>query len=112
MAENYKHLYLQMKKMVAMYQDEIVPGFRAKIEELEADNARLRDMCARVVSDLSVEKSKTKHGHWVYKPYEGDDMIWLYHCSVCQSPNARERNFCNTCGAVMDGELVDLSTTE
>ena len=28
MAENYKHLYEQTKKMLAMYQDEIVPGFR------------------------------------------------------------------------------------
>lgn len=35
MAENYKHLYEQMKKMVAMYQDEIVPGMRKSIEEME-----------------------------------------------------------------------------
>lgn len=26
MADNYKHLYEQMKKMVEKYQDEIVPG--------------------------------------------------------------------------------------
>ena len=32
MAENYKHLYEQMKKMVAMYQDEIVPGMREQLE--------------------------------------------------------------------------------
>ena len=31
MAENYKHLYEQMKKMVAMYQDEIVPGMREQL---------------------------------------------------------------------------------
>ena len=36
MAENYKLLYEQTKKMLAMYQDEIVPGFRKTIEELEA----------------------------------------------------------------------------
>lgn len=35
MADNYKHLYEQMKKMVEMYQDELVPGLRKKIEELE-----------------------------------------------------------------------------
>jgi hypothetical protein len=35
MAENYKHLYEQTKKMLAMYQDELIPGFRKKIEELE-----------------------------------------------------------------------------
>lgn len=36
MVENYKHLYEQTKKMLAMYQDEIVPGFRKTIEKLEA----------------------------------------------------------------------------
>lgn len=35
MAEKYKHLYEQMKKMVTQYQDELIPGFRKKIEELE-----------------------------------------------------------------------------
>lgn len=108
MAENYKHLYEQMKKMVVMYQDEVVPGFRAKINELETDNTRLRDMWAEAVSELSKEKSAVKHGHWIYKAYEGDDSLWLYHCSECDTPNARERNYCNNCGAVMDGELVDL----
>ena len=37
MAENYKHLYEQAKKMLTMYQDELIPGFRKKIEELEAN---------------------------------------------------------------------------
>jgi hypothetical protein len=35
MAENYKHLYEQMKKLVGKYQDEIVPGLRKVIEEQE-----------------------------------------------------------------------------
>ena len=35
MPDNYKHLYEQMKTMVEMYQDELVPGLRKKIEELE-----------------------------------------------------------------------------
>ena len=34
-ADNYKHLYEQTKKMLTMYQDELIPGFRQKIEELE-----------------------------------------------------------------------------
>ena len=33
MAENYKHLYEQMKKMVDKYQDEIVPGMREQLEK-------------------------------------------------------------------------------
>lgn len=35
MAENYKRLYEQTKKMLPMYQDEIVPGLRKVIEEQE-----------------------------------------------------------------------------
>lgn len=33
MAENYKHLYHQMKKMVEQYQDVIVPGLREQLEK-------------------------------------------------------------------------------
>lgn len=58
MAENYKHLYEQTKKMLAMYQDELIPGFRKKIEELEKDNDRLRGMWAKAVSDLSKLKTE------------------------------------------------------
>ena len=106
MAENYKLLYDQMKKMVTMYQDELIPGFKAKIAELEADNARLREMWIDAAHKLNIEMDKIKHGHWVYKPMEGEDNLWLYHCSECDTPNARERNYCNYCGAIMDGETV------
>ena len=48
MAENYKHLYEQMKKMVAMYQDEIVPGMRKQIEDLEKNQIGVRcKVCKR-----------------------------------------------------------------
>ena len=106
MAENYKLMYEQMKAMVAKYQDEVVPELRDRIVELEQDNTRLRDMWAKAVVDLGTEKTNTKHAHWIYKPFEGDDTIWLYHCSICDTPNARERNYCNNCGAIMDGETV------
>lgn len=43
MAENYKHLYQQMKKMVAMYQDEIVPGMREQLAKKEAELVELRE---------------------------------------------------------------------
>lgn len=35
MAENYKFLYGQLKKMLEMYQDEIVPQMREEIEEMK-----------------------------------------------------------------------------
>ena len=42
MAENYKHLYEQTKTMLAMYQDELIPGFRKQIEELEKNQIKVR----------------------------------------------------------------------
>ena len=33
MAENYKMLYEQMKKMLEMYQDEIVPNLRKELDK-------------------------------------------------------------------------------
>ena len=42
MAENYKHLYEQTKKMLAMYQDELIPGFRRQIEEMEQNQIKVR----------------------------------------------------------------------
>ena len=96
--EDYKILY--------EYQTELLAGYKAKIAELEADNERLREMWADAVSKLSIEKSKVKHGHCIYKPFDGDDLLWLYHCSECDTPSANERNYCQFCGAVMDGETV------
>ena len=108
MAENYKHLYEQMKKMVIIYQDELVPGFREKITELEADNAWLRENLSEAVQQLDIERRKVKHGHWIYKQYEDDGALWLYHCSGCGTPNARERNYCQYCGAMMDGDTIQV----
>ena len=45
--------------------------------------------------------------YWVYKPFENDTEIWLYHCSVCDTPNANQRNFCPECGAKMDLEATE-----
>jgi hypothetical protein len=46
-----------------------------------------------------------KISYWIYKPYEGDDSIWLYHCSNCSTPNARPRKYCNNCGAMMKEDI-------
>ena len=45
MAENYKHLYEQMRKMVVKYQDEIVPGLQKTIMDLKNINAGNCDGC-------------------------------------------------------------------
>ena len=39
MAENYKFLYEQMKKMVEQYQDVIVPGLRNVIADLDGNRS-------------------------------------------------------------------------
>lgn len=41
MAENYKLLYEQTKRMLEKYQDEIVPGLRKVIEDLEKERAEV-----------------------------------------------------------------------
>lgn len=43
MANNYKHLYEQMKKIVCMYQDEIVPLMRKNMERLGRNIVRCAD---------------------------------------------------------------------
>ena len=45
MAENYKLLYRQMKKIVTTYQDEVTPGLRKIIEDLEKNQIECR--CAQ-----------------------------------------------------------------
>ena len=42
MAENYKLLYEQMKKIVTTYQDEVVPGLREIIKDLEQNQIKVR----------------------------------------------------------------------
>ena len=39
---DYKHQYESMKKMVTMYQDEVVPGLWEKIKELEKHGMTVR----------------------------------------------------------------------
>ena len=67
MAENYKHLYHQMKKMVQMYQDEIVPMMREQIEN---------------VKWVSVEKELPEKGKDVLMYFDSGNMaVGFWHDS-------------------------------
>ena len=91
MAENYKILYEQAKKMLALYQDKIVPGMREQLAN-----------CVEVV-----------HGRWIddvvesYSPFT-DSPIWIdvMQCSVCKEyiDGSHPKNYCPNCGAKMDGD--------
>lgn len=48
-----------------------------------------------------------RHGRWVYKPYENDEAVWLYHCSECNAVSALAWNYCRECGAKMDLEVTN-----
>lgn len=61
MAENYKQLYEQMKKMVAMYQDEIVPGFRKTTDELKAENKSLHLKLETITKDRDYYRDAYYH---------------------------------------------------
>lgn len=41
------------------------------------------------------------YAHWIYKPYEGEGDLWLYHCSACANLSTRPRAYCAECGAKM-----------
>jgi hypothetical protein len=70
----------------------------------------LRDIIGVMAYDLpAVDAKQVVHGNWVYKPFNGDNDVWLYHCSVCNAPNARERSYCSDCGTLMDGDTVEES---
>jgi hypothetical protein len=69
---NYKKLYESVKYTLMVYQDELVPGLRSKIAELEADNERLRNMWAMEVSrssELDAELQQLK------RAIRDDDML-------------------------------------
>lgn len=52
----------------------------------------------------TIDAEPVKHGRWIYKPYENDEAVWLYHCSECNAVSALAWNYCRECGAKMDLE--------
>lgn len=93
---NYKHQYEQVKKMLTTYQDEIVPGMRAKIEELESHLKELesnepltleelRQMDGEPVWITFVSPTDTCPAHWriwnthEYQPCELEacGTVWM-----------------------------------
>ena len=66
------------------------------------------DIC-KAIEDAAVYESvdavEVVHGRWIEKEYvdEPYGVFYLFHCSECGVPNARERNYCPNCGAKMDG---------
>lgn len=90
---NYKHQYEAMKKMVEEYQDELIPGFRAKIAELET---KLK------------EAEPVRHGRWRKGGYVCGETEW--QCSSCGETEWRTSidrlKYCPFCGAIMDLEVL------
>lgn len=58
MAENYKNLYEQMKKIVEKYQDDIVPGLRRSIERLEAERQWISEEAEAAISVMERKAGK------------------------------------------------------
>lgn len=74
MAENYKHLYEQTKKMLAMYQDELIPGFRKTIEEMEAKSKwiSVKDRLPEKITNKVIVLCKNGYrGFGHYENYKG-----------------------------------------
>lgn len=59
-AENYKRLYESAKYMLERYQDEIVPGFRERLEAAEsAIKIAARGGCCQICERKCADKSRT-----------------------------------------------------
>ena len=96
MAENYKILYEQMKKMVEKYQDDIVPGLRRDIDRLEAERQwisvedRLPEpeqgviLCTREIETYGKHHEKKKIYRNIYMGYfDGNEWLTSY-CHGCE----------------------------
>ena len=63
MAENYKHLYEQTKKMLTMYQDELIPGFRKKIDAATERADSIEERLKRITRQF--EAVLLQIPHWI-----------------------------------------------
>ena len=52
----------------------------------------------------AVDAAPVVHGRWIERRHDGMGGGWylLFHCSECDTPSARPRNYCSFCGAKMD----------
>ena len=78
MAENWKHLYQQMKKMVALYQDEVVPGLREVIDR--QDRKLMHERNVEQWIPVHKEKPKRAEHKWVLvRSDKSEPTGCLYH---------------------------------
>lgn len=80
MAENYKHLYEQMKKMVELYQDEIVPQMRAELEKMPkwipvTDSLPETIVCSAGTAYSEVVNVLTSERKVITAIFDGEDFI-------------------------------------
>ena len=118
MPENYKHLYHQMEKMVEMYQDEVVPGLRKTIEEMEKNRGEVvngrwvltahdercnyRWNVTAECSECHLDKGEIYAGFFPGFPSNLAEVTIL-DCAK----SVRLDNYCPNCGARMDGGPID-----
>ena len=50
----------------------------------------------------TVEAVEVVHGRWIRKHLLGCEPFYL--CSICEKLHDQDYNFCNNCGAKMDGD--------
>lgn len=86
MAENYKFLYEQMKKMVENYQDVIVPGLRNVIADLESSRVE-------VVRCRDCKYRKTERCQMYWESEDGREQYnWETDDDFCSSGKRRDEH--------------------
>lgn len=93
MAENYKHLYEQTKKMLTMYQDELIPGFRKEVEELKENLAESEKVVIQLRKQWQDAEMHicTMCGHFNHKA-DGNVVYGNQTCGeICGYPFCKEK---------------------
>lgn len=93
MAENYKHLYEQTKKMLTMYQDELIPGFRKEVEELKENLAEREKVVIQLRKQWQDAEMHicTMCGHFDHKT-DGNIVYGNKTCGeICGYPFCKEK---------------------
>lgn len=103
---NYKHLYEQTKLMLEMYQDEIVPEFRAKIEELETQHRT--EYCEAAGYDcveLGRVRSKPKTKGDRIRAMPDEELAWelmTWRCEAVARHHGVESDFPDTQKSILE----------
>ena len=80
----------------------------AEITQKRGEKFSLRNLIVCIKNAPTVDAVEVVHGRWIEKYHDNPlGGYYLGHCSVCDEPDGRKKNYCPNCGAKMDGGNED-----